>query len=163
MCVACATPVRGRLIGVECLSAVMREVTPPAAPSPFPRRGDAVAAVGFIAVLGLSIFPWSRGAFSGLFAAWSANWSLLAVAGAAAGIAAAVLAIRTNRRPGLAGVAYAALGLVIGIAAVLHRIHPPVLSEPSLPSALALVGAGVVLAGAGIKIRDVMRARRPHR
>ena len=147
-------------MGKECLPVVVQEAPPQLpATSPISSRGDLLAGSGFLAVLVLSIFPWSNGAFSGFFVAWSGHWSVVAVSAAIGGVAAAAVALRGSRHPALTAVAYAVLALSVATAAALFRLDPPVLSEPSLPSGLALVAAGVSLAGAGLKWRDVARAR----
>jgi hypothetical protein len=147
-------------VGQECLPVVVQEA-PPLSPatSPISSRGDLLAGSGFLAVLVLSIFPWSNGAFSGFFGAWSGHWSLVAVSAGIGGVAAAAVALRESSHPALAVVAYAVLALSVGTAAALFRLDPPVLSEPSLPSGLALVASGASLAGAALKWRDLARAR----
>jgi hypothetical protein len=161
LCIACATPVRGRLVGTECLPTVVQDISPiTAVAPPISRRGDVLAGAGFLAVLVISVFPWGRGAVSGLFGAWTGNWSLLAVAAALSGLAAAAVEWRRGWRPGLSASLYATLGLVAGIAAVLHRIDPPLLSEPATASGLAVVAAGIAVAGGAVKARDVLEARR---
>jgi hypothetical protein len=160
LCVACATPVRDRLIGTECLPAVLQGIDPVLhVPAPIPRRGDVVAGAGFLAVLLLSILPWSRGDVSAILGAWSGNWSLVAALAALAGSIAAALAWRQQTHPGLAGALYAGLGLTVGVGALLHHVDPPLLAEPSIVPTLAIIGAGVVLAGAIVKGFDVAGAR----
>ena len=86
LCIGCAIPVRGSVVGQECLAEVVED-PPPAPPPPGPPlRARAVAAGGFLLVLGASILPWARyGDASGWLQAWTPHWSLLAVASALAG------------------------------------------------------------------------------
>src|SRR5207247_11412591 len=93
LCLTCATPVRGRVVGPECLSQVL-DTAPPTRPIAVPvsRTGDLVAAVGFTVVLALSVLPWSHGLVLGPLSAWSVHWSLVAVASAAIGLGASIWA-----------------------------------------------------------------------
>lgn len=162
LCVACATPVRGRLIGAECISAILEDVPRvERLPPPIPRRGDLLAGIGFLLALLVSALPWSRGEFSGLFGAWSVNWSGLAVLASAAGVVVATLAWFRRWRPAWSAGLYAALAVGVGGGAILHVVTPPLLSDPSPVPALAVIGAAVALAGGLLKSTDVMRARHP--
>ena len=80
LCIACAIPVRGSVVGQECLSEVLED--PPPAPDPPgpPPRARAIALGGFLLVVGSSILPWARyGDASGTLGAWTLHWSLVAV------------------------------------------------------------------------------------
>lgn len=159
LCLACATPVRGRLIGPECLPKVLE--SPPGTrsiPTPISHRGDQVAAAGFVVVLALSVFPWSRGLVSGVFSAWSVHWSLAATSAAAIGVAASLVAWRRARRVGLETALEAVMALATGAATALHASFPPSLSEPTIVPVLALLGAAIALWGALGKTVAVRRA-----
>jgi hypothetical protein len=62
MCLSCAIPVRGRVLGTECLATALG----PEAPVPVvhePRPGAtprAVALAGFAAAAAATVLPWSR-------------------------------------------------------------------------------------------------------
>jgi len=158
LCVACATPVRGRLIGPECLSTVLVEPPPDRPiPAPIPRGGDLVAAAGFALALLSSILPWSRGLVSGPFSAWTWHWSLIACLLAAAGTSVSLLAWRRPRRPTLETAVEVGLAVGTGTFALLHTAFPPSLSEPTAAPALAFLGAAVALGGAVAKAMALRR------
>jgi len=160
LCLTCATPVRGRVVGPECLSQVL-DTAPPTRPIAVPvsRTGDLVAAVGFTVVLALSVLPWSHGLVSGPLSAWTVHWSLVAVASAAIGLGASIWAWRhpalAAAQTGLEAVA----ATTVGAAAVLHAQFPPSLSQPTAAPTLAVAGAAVAFVGALLKARAVRRAR----
>ena len=162
LCVACAVPVRGRVIGPECLASVVEDAPPlPAIPSVPRRRGDGLAIAGFALVTALSIFPWSRfGESSNLWGAWRLAWSLPAVL---AGVLGLMFALAVWRRPIdqiVETVVYAALALVVAVTALLHHHHPPPLTVGSAVPWLAVLGAILALAGALVKGTALLRARR---
>jgi hypothetical protein len=112
---------------------------------------------GFVAVLVLSAFPWSRGLVSGPFSAWARHWSLVACALAVAGAVVGLLAWRRPRRPVLETAAEAALAIAVGTASILHADFPPSLSEPTSVPLLATLAAGVALGGAIVKLFALRR------
>jgi hypothetical protein len=162
LCAVCATPVRGSLIGPECLAAILDEGTPSAPPTlVVPSRGDALTIAGFAIVVLTSVLPWSRfGDSSRVFAAWTLHWSLVAVAGALIGLAAALYAWRRPLRPLAAATVTGALGVVVFVAAQLHYQHPPPLSIGSPAPLLATMGAAIAVIGAVLKALAVVRAGR---
>jgi hypothetical protein len=163
LCLACATPVRGRLIGPECLPTVL-EVAPPARPipAPVPHGGDRIAAAGFAAVVILSAFSWSKGLVSGPFSGWTWHWSLAACAMAVAGLTVSVMAWRRPRRPVGETAAEGALAVLVGAASILHAEFPPSLSEPNTVPLLALLAAAVALSGAATKAMALRRVAINH-
>jgi len=84
LCVECAVPVRGRVLGTECLSEVLGDETPVAAPRPWRRRvvrapTDRVAGAMLAIVVGATMLPWTRfSTGSGFAGAWGfdARWSM---------------------------------------------------------------------------------------
>ena len=150
LCIACAIPVRGSVVGQECLSEVLED--PPPAPDPPgpPPRARAVALGGFLLVLGSSILPWARyGDASGVLGAWTLHWSLLAVVAALAG---AVIMLLRRRMPWdqqVQSLILVSLAVVALVGVTLHALHPPPLSEwAPLGWGLALAGACAALLGA---------------
>ena len=161
LCVVCAVPVRGRVIGPECLASVVEDAPPALPPAAMGRRGDRLAIAGFALVTVLSIFPWSRfGDSSRFFGAWTLHWSIVAVT---AGVVGLVFALSVWRRPihqlAEAGIE-AGLAGTVAAAALLHHHHPPPLTVGSAAPWLAVAGATVALAGALVKAATVLRARR---
>lgn len=163
LCLTCATPVRGDLVGPECLSAVLDEIPPPA-PVPIRVPPAATWAVigGFGLIVALSIFPWSRyGDSSGYLEAWTGHWSLLAVVAGLAGFAAAFRLARRPADPRIETALYAGLAVVVATAAVLHLRRPPPLSDSAVAPLLAVVAALIALAGAVIRFRALRAATSP--
>jgi hypothetical protein len=147
LCLSCAIAFRGRVLGPECLATVLDDA-PRQAPPPPPRypRGDLLALMGFGLALLLTVLPWTRfGGQSGPFDAWRIHWSLLAAVSSALGLA---FTIRALVRP-----------VIAGLGAVLGELRPPPLSEPTLAASFAVLGAGLALAGAGVKTFAIVRAR----
>jgi len=158
LCLACATPVRGRLIGPECLSTVLVEPPPSRLiPFPIPRGGDRVAAAGFALALLSSILPWSRGLVSGPFSAWAWHWSLAACALAVAGLAVSIMAWRRPQHPVRETAAEVGLAVGVGTFALLHAAYPPSLSATTAVPLLAFLGAAVALGGALAKVMALRR------
>lgn len=140
LCVACAVPVRGRVVGVECVASVLGEQQQPDGGRSW-RRSELAVGVGLAAVVIASILPWTRfGVGSALLGGWDAvpSWSLLA---SAAGTAALVAwsALERRRRRGGDGVALAG-GIVAAAAAFLAYIHPPPFTKPWVGPVVAFLG-----------------------
>jgi hypothetical protein len=162
LCIACAIPVRGSVVGQECLSEVLED--PPPAPDPPgpPPRARAIAVAGFLLVVGSSILPWARyGDASGWFGAWTPNWSLLAVVAALAGAVLMLLRRRTPWDQRVQSLILVALAVVALVSVTMHALHPPPLSERApLGWGLALLGSCAALLGA---LRLLQQSVRPTR
>ena len=162
LCIGCAVPVRGRVIGPECLGSVLENAPPPSPPPlAVERRGDWLAIAGFGLVTVLSIFPWSRfGDSSHLFGAWSLHWSLVATVAAVVGLG---FGLFVRRRPTDAlteACVYGGLGLIVAGAALLHHHHPPPLAAGSDVPWLAVAGGALALVGAGWKATSRVKGLR---
>jgi hypothetical protein len=159
LCISCAVPFRGGVVGRECLRQVLPD-TPlliPAAPVA-PRPWDVVAAAAFGLVLAMTLFPWSKfGEDSGSLEAWSRHWSLLSAAAAAGGLLAAVSFALHPWRLRLEAAVYTVFGMACGAGAFLHHLNPPPLSEPSAIPLVAMVGPTVVLGVAAAKALAAFR------
>ena len=155
LCLACAIPVRGHVIGSECLASLVQD--PPEQPTPAPlgtSRGDLLALCGFALVLVASIFPWARFGDADSFGeAWAMHWSILAVVPAAAGVLAVIVMRRRHATPLVAASVDAALAALIVLGAVLHATRPPPLSNVAgtWPWRFAVLGALLALIGAARK------------
>jgi hypothetical protein len=142
LCLTCAVPVRGVVLGPECLPADVRsEAGPALAQRPPMSRWWLAAGAALLVVLVSTVFRWTRfGVGSGWFGAWGLplRWSTVAAfAGAGAAI---VWAIR--RWPGPAAARVVA-GLAIGaaVAAGLALLNPPPFTTASAAPWVALVAA----------------------
>jgi hypothetical protein len=167
MCLACATPVRGRALGAECLATALGPDVP--APRLVERAPGAVAMTvaraGFGLAVVASILPWSRfGAGAQPFGAWASwpRWSALAALASVAGFL-----LSFARRPSPAGtrrwdVASAAAGGLVVAGSLLALARPPAFTSSWLGPWVAL-GAGVVAAAASAVALRGDRAREPAR
>jgi hypothetical protein len=160
LCMGCAIPVRGSVVGQECLGEVLEDPPPAPAPPGPPPRARAVALSGFLLVVCSSILPWARyGDASGTLEAWTMHWSVLALVAALAG---ALLMIFRRRMPWAQNVQstiLVALAAAALVGVILHGVHPPPLSErTTLGWGLAVVGACAALLGA---LRLMQQALRP--
>ncbi|MGA9161238.1 MAG: hypothetical protein WB297_10310 [Actinomycetota bacterium] len=157
MCLACATPVRGKTYGAECLSGVLGPDIPDPADSRVPRPDRAIRLLT-LAAFGLAVLatalPWSRfGPGSGAFGAWTRSglWSLVAALAAMAGLLLSGARWRPHlRNPGWDLVA-AGLGALVAVASLLSVLFPPPFSRPWLGPWFAfafgaLAGAASVVA-----------------
>jgi hypothetical protein len=165
LCLTCATPVRGGLVGPECLATVLDETPPPVPRDRAFRQGvgGPLAIIGFGLVALLSLLPWSHGrssGSSGYFAAWTPHWSLLAAAAGVTGLALAILVWRRPWDPRFEVPVLAGLALVVGLASELHHRHPPLLSVSSWAPVLAIGAAGIAFVGVVLKGWSEVRARR---
>jgi hypothetical protein len=164
VCVACAVPVRGTIVGPECLAVVLEKVPDTVrVPPPISPLGDWLARAGFGLVLALTVLPWSKfGQGSRILGAWAPNWSVLAAVAALAGLGLALSVRYRPVDPRLAGTAYVILGLLVALGALLHLYRPPLLSEASAAALFALPGAALALLGGVLKARAVLSAGRLH-
>ena len=158
LCLSCAVPVRGSVVGPECVAEVVPEVPDaPVPPGPSP-RGRTMAATGFLITLISSLFPWARyGDASGALQAWAVHWSLLAVASSLAGLVAWFVFRRRrgSRRAEAATLFVLAVAATAG--ALLHGLHPPALSAASpVGWGIGLAGALLALGGASLNLGRVL-------
>ncbi len=160
ICLPCAVPVRGRVIGPECLAAELGDPqltiplgTVTAAPRPM------VAVAGAVVAAVATIGPWTRtGAGDRVLGAWvpSFRWSMIA---ALAAVALLVLAWWYRAR----GTRTLATLVIVGGAAVasgstLAIAFPPTFQEASWGPWLGAIGGVVAATGA---IARLARERRP--
>jgi len=160
ICLACAVPIRGALVGSECLSKVLEDVPEQVPPSPkHPFRADRLAMLGFGMILLLSIPPWTRALGPDLFDAWSPHWSLWALLAAAAGLLTGLAAHRSSRIERAAPTIYVLCALAAATAAILHYRFPPTLSDHSVVPLFAVAAALLALAGGLLKTSPVRSGR----
>lgn len=163
LCVECAVPVRGRVLGTECLSEVLGDDTPTSTPprtwrhnrSPIDRLTGAFLTVAVF----LTLLPWTRfSTGSGFAGAWATDlrWSMLAACGA---VLTLVAWLGLERRATVArGVAI--LGsAVIASGSLLAALNPPPFTKPALAPWIALA-TGLVAAAVAIRARTRPTASR---
>jgi hypothetical protein len=159
LCIACAVPVRGSVVGQECLAQVVED--PPPAPAPTRSLSPArlLLVGGFALTLAASILPWARyGDASGMLRAWTMHWSLLAVVAALGGVVVLMLRRRFPADQLLLSVVLVVLAALTLLGVLLHGVHPPPLSERApLGWGLAVLGSGAALIGALMLLQGVVR------
>jgi hypothetical protein len=156
LCIGCAVPVRGQVLGPECVGEVLgQEATHEVASPPRrPRRpGLRLAGVGFAGAVVASALPWSNRFSShetGLFGGWGFSplaWSLVAAGAGVIGAAAWVTAQWRPRRGRMLRGAMLALAGLVAAGAVLYLLGPPPFSHPWLGPWVALGAGTIALAG----------------
>jgi hypothetical protein len=150
-------------VGPECLAGVLDAHIAPVVPVVTPTRGNALGVLGFALIVVVSVFPWSHGrssGSSGYFGAWTPHWSLVAVVAGLVGLVFAAIALRKPPDVRLEVGFILVLSVTVGVAAVLHQQHPPLLSVSSSMPLLALAGAGLALLGTIRKASRALLARR---
>lgn len=153
LCVDCALPVRGRILGPECVPASQTEGVSPAPPGPRTRRpGLAGVGAAFGICVALTTLPWTRfGHASGPLDAWRwPRWSLLAATGAVVGLAVwAFQWWRPRMTDRTALLLLASLAVVTALGGVLAATAPAPLTRSTLvPWIVAGIGAVAALAAA---------------
>jgi hypothetical protein len=149
LCLTCAVPVRGAVLGVECLPEPLGDD-----PAPAPRAARSsplqlVTAGAFVLALVATVVPWSRfGVGAGAFGAWdqAPRWSSLAAAAAVLGCLAwgARRLLLPSRR--WLDVAIAVLGGLVGVGAALSIWHPPAFTRTWIGPWLALAAGAIACA-----------------
>jgi hypothetical protein len=160
VCLTCAVPVRGRVLGPECLATELGD--PAISTPPEPDRsvaGSWVALSGAVLALLATAGPWTRtGAGNRLLGAWvpSVRWSMVAAVAATALLPAAWW-FRTH--PARAGAILMILGgTAIALASALSIVFPPTFQAASWGPWVAAMGGIVAAAGA---IANIVAEPRP--
>ena len=149
VCIACAVPVRGRVLGPGCLAA---ELGDPAlvAPPEIDRRLPWSVVAGALLALAGTAGPWTRtGAGDRAFGAWvpDLRWSMIAAIGS---IALVIIAWWARRRGAAGGLAVAALAAAVLLCAALAIAFPPTFQTASWGPWATATGAALALGGAAI-------------
>jgi hypothetical protein len=161
VCLTCAVPVRGRVLGPECLATELGDEGLPAPPPPRRRLPlwPTLAVVGALIAVVAAIVPWARfgpgsGAFGGL--ATPRRWAALPGALALPMLVLAVAALRARRRGSMARWPFVVLSLVAlasAAGAMMALLRPPAFTRLWVGPWVALVGAIVAAAAAAAASR----------
>jgi hypothetical protein len=160
ICLPCAVPVRGRVIGPECLAAELGDpglAAPPGAVTAVPWSTAAVA--GALLAVVATIGPWTRtGAGDRLLGAWvpSIRWSTIAAVAAVALLGVAWWFRARGTRTGAALVVI--VGAAVASGSALAIAFPPTFQEASWGPWIGSVGGAMAVAGA---IASIASERRP--
>jgi hypothetical protein len=162
LCTACAIPVRGRLVGPECLSAVVEDPgTPPRVIPALPSTGDVLVLAGFGLALAATLLRWSPyGGSRAYLGAWTPHWALVAALAALAGAAFALYGRVRPIDPRLVIGVVTVLALAGGLGAYSHYHNPPLLAGTTAAPIIAMAGCAVAQAGAIRKASALVRVRR---
>ena len=159
LCVECAVPVKGRVLGAECLSEVLGNDIPASAPprrwrrlrSSADRITGALLAVATLATL----LPWTHfSTGSGFAGAWAfdGRWSMLAASAAVIGLG---VWLAFGRRPSVARAVAIVSGTVVVIGSSLAVVNPPPFTKPALAPWVGLAaGAAAAIVGAYARVRS---------
>lgn len=157
LCLSCAVPVRGSVLGAECLPERIGGEPAPS-PPPEPSGPSAAIAVGLAACLLGTALPWSRvGPDAGAFGAWGgpARWATLAAVATVLGIVLWLVARFTRLVPERAAdLVLAALGGLAALGAALVMWHPPAFTRPWVGTWITLVGGLATCAAAVVDARE---------
>jgi len=160
LCMECAIPVRGLVLGIECLQQVLGDEPTPPQQTPRWRRRTVRApldrASGWL--LGIAVFatllPWTRfSTGSGFAGAWALDrrWSMVV---AVAGPVAFAVWLASGHRPMLARASGTVGGAIVAAGSLMAILNPPPFTKPALAPWIALV------AGVGAAVSGVMGARK---
>ncbi len=163
LCLGCAIPVRGRVLGIECLpeSTDAGASGRSARPRPALTRARLLQGAAFALALFATVLPWSRfGMGASAFGAWGSTvrWALVVTLAALVGCLLWGIRQATGwpeDQP--SDVVLAALGGVLALGALLAIWHPPAFTRASIGPVLAVV------AGLGACAASVSCLRRAHR
>ena len=161
LCLTCAVPVRGRVLGPECLA---EELGADAPPEPSPRaavpggRLRAIAGWALVVALAATLLPWSRfGVGSGVFGAWGrqVRWAHLATLASGAGILVWLVRrmLGDGDRRGF-DVAIAVLGALTFAGALLAISRPPPFTHTAVGPWVAGIAGAVACAAALMSLRS---------
>ncbi len=159
LCVECAVPVLGRVLGTECLPEVLGDEGSAEAPGPWRRRTvrptvDRIAGSFLVVATLTSLLPWTRfSTGSGFAGAWAfdARWSMDVVI---ASVVTLGLWFALGRRPNAARLVAIFGGVAIAAGALLAILNPPPFTKPALAPWIALM-SGLAAAVAGAFARSI--------
>ena len=152
LCVECAVPVRGRVLGSECLAEVLGDdIGGSEPPRPWRKKravADRAAGVLLAIVTLASLLPWTRfSTGSGFAGAWAIDgrWSMLAAGGAGIGLG---VWLASSARSAVARIAAVTGGAVASAGSLLAIVNPPPFTKPAAAPWIALVAGASALVAA---------------
>jgi len=149
VCISCAVPVRGRVLGPGCIAEELGDPALMQPPEPDrPLTGPSIAIAGALVAVVATAGPWTRtGAGDRLLGAWVADlrWSMIAAIAAILLLPASWQLRRRARRSD--AVAVTVLGVLVATASILAIVFPPTFQAASWGPWAALGGAAVAAAG----------------
>jgi hypothetical protein len=159
LCLSCAVPVRGAVLGVECLPEPLAED-----PAQLPRavgssRLELVTAGAFALALVATLVPWSRfGVGAGALGAWdqAPRWSSLAAGATVSGCLAWVIRRLLLPSARWLDLVIAVLGGLVALGAALSIWHPPAFTRTWIGPWIALA-AGLAACGSAVVARRTPR------
>lgn len=160
LCLTCAIPVRGLVLGTECLAQVLGEDAPVDEPSDTRRLG--APAIAFLVATTATVAPWTTlGDGSGPLGAWSRSprWSLLAALAAVAGVLVEAVARRLAIGTVARDVADIVLGLAVFAGSVLAWFRPPFPADSVATPWIAAAAGAIAAAAAAVDLRGHVRRR----
>ena len=163
LCIECAVPLRGRVLGAECLPGVLGTDLPATEP-PHPWRSlrspvDRITGAAFAVAMLATLLPWTRFSTGSGFAggwAFDVRWSILAAPAAAVGLGVWVV---FGRRPSTTRLAALVCGPLVVVGSLFAILNPPPFTKPDLAPWIALI-AGAVATVAAVFARP--RSAPPH-
>lgn len=144
LCIACAVPVRGAVLGAECLppDVAAEALAEPAARARMPRWW-AVTGGSLTALVASTFFPWTRfGLGSGWFGAWGLPLRWSTVAAVAGALALALWLVRRRPRRGVSGI-IVGLSIAAAAGAELAILNPPPFTKATFAPWVAVVSAAI--------------------
>ena len=163
LCLSCAVPVRGTVLGVECLPEPRGDDATPAAPPAGRSPLRLVAGGALLLALATTVLPWSRfGVGSGAFGAWGQPFRWASLVAGAALFGCLVWGVRRVALPSARWMdaVIAGLGGLVGAGAILSIWHPPAFTRAWIGPWIALV-AGLAVCGASLAERRAGRRPSP--
>ena len=160
LCLPCAVPVRGLVLGTECLPGRSagdqeRDANGGAlALALTPER--IVVGVAFALALVATVVPWTRvGVGSGVFGAWASapRWATLSAIAAAAGCATWIVQHVGARAPRGFDVALAVLGGLVAVGALLAITRPPAFTRTWIGPWVALAAGSTACVTSAVSAR----------
>lgn len=154
LCLACAIPVRGLVLGSECLSQVLGDDAPSAEPVASRRLGP--AGFAFVVAALATLAPWTTlGDGSGPFGAWSTSprWSVLAGIAAVVGVVVEVVGRRLPVRDRARRIVGVALGLAVVAGSALAFFRPPFPAGSVVTPWVAAAAGAAAAAASAVDLR----------